>query len=537
MSQGATLLHLRGAAGMDAIYRKICWRLLPLLVLCCAVAWLDRVNVDLVARHIGASAAVRDHVHSWGMAAFFLGCCAFAIPGSLLFDRLGTRKMLLCLMLSWAVLSAASAFVPTPPVFYLLRFLLGACEAGFFPGMILYLTCWFPSGRRARAIAVFAAGAVAAAMLAAPLSAAILKTLAPMATVAPMTSSASPGPFAGWQWLLLAQAALPLLLGVYAWCYLDDSPDDAGWLTSFEQQMVGQDLARDEAQRHGGSAKDVDDRPAPPALAVLWGLLCSRTIVLLGAANLLLICAGFAIVHWAPAMLLRWSAGAAVQLTQSTPAAPPVYLGRMVQMVHIGQPGQSPPSTQPALPSAVPDAAGLASTAGADGSVSMLTMVGIVCLAGVVGMVAIGHDSDRRRERRGHFVASTVLAAGGLGLAIAADGMLAWSLAGLALATIGLAAAAPLLQAIVTDLLTRAQMATGVALVTSMGVLGAALGPALAVRLLAWGDAAALLATLVGACLAAGLLLLLALRLAPRRGGPASHSGQPDKLTRTSERH
>ena len=471
MSQGATLLHLRGAAGMDAIYRKISWRLLPLLMLCCAVAYLDRVNVDLVARHIGASLAFRDHVHNWGMAAFFIGYGVFAIPCNLLLEHLGTRKMLLRTMLGWAAFSAASAFVRSPLEFYLIRFLLGVFEAGFFPGVILYLTWWFPSGRRARAIALFAASTLAAALLAAPLSAAMLQALAPLDL------------FDGWQWLLLAQALPPLVLGVFAWWYLDDRPGEADWLSSFEQQMVAQDLARDEAHRHGGSSKDVDvdEHEAPAALAVLWALLRDRTMMLLGVANLLLTCAGFAIVHWSPPLLQRWTAGA-----------------------------QLPPA-QLALLALVPG------------------------LAGIVGMVAIGYDSDRRRERRGHFVASTVLAAGGLGLTIAADGALAWSLAGLALATIGIASATPLLLAIVTDLLTRTQMAIGVALITSLGVLGGAFGPALGTRLLAWGDTAAMLAALVGAYLAAGLLLLLALRLAPRRGDPASLRAHGDKLARNSD--
>ena len=333
MSQGATLLHLRGAAGMDAIYRKISWRLLPLLMLCCAVAYLDRVNVDFVARHIGASLAFRDHVHSWGMAAFFIGYCMFAVPSNLLLEHLGTRKMLLRMMLGWAACSAASAFVRAPIEFYLIRFLLGVFEAGFFPGVILYLTWWFPSGRRARAIAVFAASTLAAVMLATPLSSAMLQALTPLDL------------FDGWQWLLLAQAAPPLVLGVFAWWYLDDRPGDAEWLSSFEQQMVAQDLARDEARRHGGSDKDVDmgDADAPSALAVLWGLLRDRTMVLLGAANLLLTGASFAIVHWSPALLQRWTASDPAQL---------------------------------ALLSLVPG------------------------LAGIVGMLAIGYDSDRRRERR-----------------------------------------------------------------------------------------------------------------------------------------
>lgn len=466
MSQGATLLHLRGAAGMDAIYRKISWRLLPLLMLCCTVAYLDRVNVDIVQRHIGASLAFRDHVHSWGMAAFFIGYGVYAVPCNLLLEHLGMRKTLLRMMLGWAAFSAATAFVRTPFEFYLMRFLLGVFEAGFFPGVILYLTYWFPSGRRARAIAVFAASTLAAAIIAAPLSANMLQTLSVLTALDP------------WQWLLLTQAAPALLLGVFAWWRLDDQPGDADWLSGFEQQMVAQDLARDEARRHGGSEKDPDEHDAPSPLALLWTLARNRTFALLALTNLLLTGAGFAIAHWSPALLQRWTAADSAQLP---------------------------------LLAALPG------------------------LVGIAGMLAIGHDSDRRRERRGHFVASTVLAAGGLALAIAADGALGWSLAGLTLATIGIGAATPLLLAIATDLLPRRHMAIGIGAIASMGIAGGACGPALGARMLAWGDSAAMLAALAGGYLAAGLVLLLALRLAPRHGGLESQRGHGDKLARNSD--
>lgn len=444
MSQGATLLHLRGAAGMDAIYRKVSWRLLPLLMLCCAVAWLDRVNVDIVRQQLGASLGFGQHVHGWGMAAFFIGCGVFTIPATALLQQLGVRKALLRMMLGWAAFSAATAFVQTAFEFYLVRFLLGVFEAGFLPGVIVYLGSWFPAGRRARAFALFATSVVAAAFIAAPLSATMLAALP------------ASGALDGWQWLLLAQAAPALLLAIVAWAYLDDSVDDARWLSGFEQQMVAQDLARDEARRHGGSEKDDDDE-APATLAVLWLLLRDRTLMLLALVHLLLAAAGFALVYWAPSLLRRWMAGEA------------------------------------SLPAALPG------------------------LLAIIGMLAIGYDSDRRRERRGHFVASTVLAAGGLALAVAADDAMVWSLTGLVLAVTGLAAATPLLLAIVTDLLPRQHAAAGIALVAGAGVAGAAFGPALGARMLAWGDSAALLAAMAGACVTAGLMLLLALRLAPAR--------------------
>lgn len=153
-------------------------------------------------------------------------------------------------------------------------------------------------------------------------------------------------------------------------------------------------------------------------------------------------------------------------------------------------------------------------------------------LAGVAGMILIGYDSDRRRERRGHFVACMVLAAGGLGLAIAADNGLAWSLAGMSLASLGIASASPLLASILTDLLSRKRMSAGIALAGSFGLLGGAFSPALSARLLAWGGSAGMLAALIVMYLAAGLILLLALRLAPRRSGPDAKHGTNDKIAR-----
>lgn len=467
MNHSATLLHLRGAAGMDAIYRKIGWRLLPLLMLCCVIAYVDRVNVDLAQRQIGASLAFGNHVFSWGAGVFFIAYALFAIPCNLLLEKIGTRKMLLRMMLGWGAASAAGAFVRTPLEYYTIRFLLGMCEAGFFPGVILYLTYWYPARRRARAFAVFASATLIGGMLAAPLSDALLQGLHLHAGLQ------------GWQWLLLAQGLPAALVGIAAYFYLDDAPDDANWLSGFEQQMVRQDLDRDNAALAAAAGVDTDDdeddHDADEPLAVAWSLLRDPAICLLALANLLLAGASYALAHWAPALLERWASAGTL------PAA------------------------------------------------ALALMPGV---AGVVGMIAIGYDSDRRRERRGHFIACMVLAAGGLGLAIAADNALAWSLAGLSLASLGIASALPLLMSILTELLNRRRAALGIALVAGLGMMGGAFGPALGARLLAWGDSAALLAALIGMYLAAGLVLMLALRMAPRRGGPDAKHGLRDKMAR-----
>jgi len=463
MNQGARILHLRGAAGMAAIYRKISWRLLPLLMLCYIVAYLDRVNVGYIKLQMGASLDFSEQVYLSGALAFFAGYCLCGVPANLLLEKIGARKMLLRLMLCWGAVAAAGAFVREPVEFYVLRFLLGVLEAGFFPGVILYLTWWYPSARRARAFAIFASAALMAGLVAGPLCGASLESLH------------DAGVFDGWQWVLIAQGLPAVLLGVIAWCYLDDKPDDARWLSTFEQQMVAQDLERDEEALHGPAAGNEEEH-APSPLATVWSLLREPAISLLALSNLLLLGASCALVFWSPALMQRWGAGSHMQL---------------------------------GLLTAIPN------------------------LAGIAGMILIGYDSDRRRERRGHFFACMVLAAGGLGLAIAADNGLAWSLAGLTLATLGVAAAAPLLVTILTGMLERRRAASGIALVGSIGLLGGACGPALSERLLHWSGSAGMLAALIVLYLAAGAILLWALRLAPRRGGPDAGHGQTDKIARS----
>ena len=471
MSHGATLLHLRGAAGMDAIYRKISWRLLPLLMLCYAVAYLDRVNIGYAKLQIQDSLALSDQAYAWGVGMFFAGYCLFGLPANLLLEKIGARKTLLRMMLLWGAIAAAGAFVQTPVEFYLIRFLLGAFEAGFFPGAVLYLTYWYPAARRARVIAVFASAALMAGVVAGPLCAATLRGLHLYQGLQ------------GWQWMLVAQAAPAALLGVIAYFYLDDKPEDARWLSPFEQQMVEQALERDEVLLAAASGLDAnageeeDDDP-PSAFAISWSLLRTPAIGVLALSNLLLMGASYALAFWAPLLMQRWgmSAGSHMQL---------------------------------GLLSALPN------------------------IAGVIGMIVIGYDSDRRRERRGHFVACMVLAAGGLGLTIAADNALTWSLAGLSLASLGIASAAPLLVAILADLLARRRAAAGIALVCGFGLIGGAFGPALGQQAMAWGGSAAMLAALIVLYVAAGALLLLALRLAPRRGGLYAGHGHPDKMARS----
>jgi len=461
MNHGAKLLHLRGAAGMNAIYRKVSRRLLPLLMLCYAVAFLDRVNIGYAKLQMGAALDFSEQIYAWGAGAFFIGYGLFALPCNLLLEKIGARTTLLRIMLCWGVTAMASAFVLHPVEFYALRFLLGVFEAGFFPGVILYLTRWYPAARRARVIALFASAALLAGAAAGPLCSLTLDYMSQFDSLQ------------NWQWLLLLHGAPALLLGVAAYFTLAERPDDAAWLSPFEQQMIAQELERDEDAFH---APADEQAPPPSTAAVILSLLRDPALRLLAAANLLSMGATYTLTFWSPMLMQRWSVGS-----------------------HIA----------PELLAAIPG------------------------IAGAIGMVLICHDSDRRHERRGHFVACMVLAAGGLGMAIAADNGLAWSLAGLALASLGIASAPPLLVAILTTLLNRRRAAAGIALVCTSGLLGGAIGPACSERVLAWGGSSAMLAALIVVYVAAGAILLLALRRAPQHGGPDAGHGHSDKIARS----
>jgi len=447
-----------------ATMRHITLRLVPFLMLCYFFALLDRVNVGFASLQMNKDLGLSAAVFGLGSSLFFVAYFLFEVPSNLALEKFGARRWIARIMITWGVVSACMAFVVGPYSFYAMRLLLGAAEAGFFPGVVLYLTYWFPAERRARAIALFASAALMAGVAAGPLCGATLQYMHDY------------GGLDGWQWMLLMQGLPAALLGVVAYFYLDDKPEDARWLSSFEQQMIEQDLERDEAALNAGQPAVDSDAEPPSALATVWSLLREPSIALLALANLLLLAASYALVFWSPSLMQRWGAGSHMQL---------------------------------GLLAAIPN------------------------LAGAIGMILIGYDSDRRHERRGHFIACMVLAAGGLGLAIAADHNLTWSLAGLTLASLGIASASPLLVSIVTGLLNRRRAAIGIALVGSFGLLGGAVGPPLSERMLHWGGSAGMLAALIVLYLAAGAILLWALRLAPRRGGPDAGHGQTDKMARS----
>ena len=220
---------------VDALYARVTWRLLPLLFCCYLCAYLDRVNVGFAKLQMLDQLGFSETVYGFGAGIFFLGYFLFEIPSNLGLHRYGARRTIARIMIIWGVISAATWLVTTPTQFYVLRFLLGAAEAGFFPGIILYLTYWFPSTRRGRVTALFVTAVPIASVIGAPLSGYLLQ--------------AFDGRYgwAGWQWLFLLEALPSLLFGIATWFCLADRSADARWLTVEERDFIEAELARDNA--------------------------------------------------------------------------------------------------------------------------------------------------------------------------------------------------------------------------------------------------------------------------------------------------
>jgi MFS transporter, ACS family, tartrate transporter len=211
--------------------RKVTLRLIPFLFVLYIVAWLDRVNVGFAALQMNSDLGFSSAAFGFGSGVFFLGYCLFEVPSNLVLHRVGARRWIARIMISWGAISVAMMFVRTTLTFYILRFMLGAAEAGFFPGMIYYLSLWYPRAQRARAIAAF--------MTAVPLSGVIGGSLS-----GALLSLNGVSGLAGWQWLFLVEG-LPavLLLGVIVLVYLTDRPEAAQWLTPAERHWLANKLA------------------------------------------------------------------------------------------------------------------------------------------------------------------------------------------------------------------------------------------------------------------------------------------------------
>ena len=214
--------------------RKVTLRLIPFLFVLYIVAWLDRVNVGYAALQMNSDLGFSSAAFGFGSGVFFLGYCLFEVPSNLVLHRVGARRWIARIMMSWGAISVAMMFVRTTLAFYVLRFLLGAAEAGFFPGMIYYLSLWYPEAQRARAIAAFMTAVPVSGVIGGPLSGALL-------------SLNGVYELAGWQWLFLIEGLPAILLGMIVLVNLTDRPEAAHWLIPAERHWLVSKLATEPA--------------------------------------------------------------------------------------------------------------------------------------------------------------------------------------------------------------------------------------------------------------------------------------------------
>lgn len=228
---------------VDAVYSKIAKRIIPFLIVLFVVAWLDRVNVGFAKLQMVSDLGFSEAIYGFGAGVFYLGYLLFEVPSNLFLEKIGARKTIARITILWGLTSIATMFVKTSTSFYILRFLLGAFEAGLYPGVILYLTYWFPTERRAQMLGVFMTGVPIAGIIGGPISGWIMAVMGGHSGLA------------NWQWLFLLEGIPSILLGLLTLALIVDNPRDARWLNAGEKELVLADLERDRRQagprKHG----------------------------------------------------------------------------------------------------------------------------------------------------------------------------------------------------------------------------------------------------------------------------------------------
>ena len=283
---------------------RVARRLLPLLMACYFVAYLDRVNVGIASLTMNKALGFTSAVYGFGGGIFFLGYFIFEVPSNILLSKVGARVWIARILITWGIISACTAFIVGPVSFYSVRFLLGIAEAGFFPGIILYLTWWFPSYYRSRIVGVFMAAIPISNILGSLVSGFLLDL---------------DGWFgiAGWQWLFIMEAAPAVILGVVFWLYMTDWPSQASWLMPAQRDWLIARLNAERSQREAirhYSLKDalLDKRVLLLSLVYFGGTFAGYGIVLFQPQIVHRLAAGFGMTGIINAIPYVFAAGAMV---------------------------------------------------------------------------------------------------------------------------------------------------------------------------------------------------------------------------------
>lgn len=267
---------------IDKLFSKVTRRLVPFLFVCYLFSYIDRSNVGFAQLQMKTSLGFSDAAYGIGATMFFVGYALFEVPSNLLLQRIGARATIFRIMLLWGATSAAMMFVRTPAEFYVMRFLLGVFEAGFFPGIVFYLTSWFPSNRRASVLALLLTASVASGIVTGPVSGVVLKSLHDV------------GGLEGWQWMFVVEGVPTMLIAALVFVLLPDRPDQAKWLDADEKALIRRELADVGGVRERGSLVHVLRDPRVYLLA--FGIFVNG-------------CAGHFLAFWVPTLIRELGVG------------------------------------------------------------------------------------------------------------------------------------------------------------------------------------------------------------------------------------
>ncbi|MGO9620755.1 MAG: MFS transporter [Desulfobaccales bacterium] len=380
------------------VYRKITWRLLPFLLLCYMVAQIDRFNIGFAKLQFVRDLHLNDAIFGVAASMFAVGYVIFEVPSNLMLARIGVRKTLLRIMVLWGIFASLLSFAQGANYLYIMRFLLGVAEAGFFPGIIVYLTYWYPDRHRGRIMSLFVIAVPIAGVFGGPLAGALMDRFHGIFGLQ------------GWQWLFLMEGFPAVVLGVIAYFYLQDKPEQAGWLSTAEKQVVIDDLEADRAAGPTKSPKNFREALGDPKIYLLsfiyFAYFCSLNTILL----------------WSPTLL------------------------RSVGLKTVTAIGW---------------------------------WSGLISVISTLGMVAVGYSSDRLMERRWHVALCGITAAVCFLLLPLASQNPGLTIVLLVVASIGIFSVLSLFWTIPSAYLGSSAMAGGIALISSIGYLGAVVSPTL----------------------------------------------------------
>jgi D-galactonate transporter len=387
------------ASAKDALYSKITWRILPFMFAAYVINQLDRTNISFAKLRFMSDLGLSEVAYGLGAGLFFVGYVVFEVPSNLYLEKAGARKTFIRIMILWGAMSMVTALVRTPAELYVARFLTGAAEAGFVPGVILYLTYWFPAAHRGRISSLFFMAIAFAGISGGPISGLILHSSNGLANLK------------DWQWLFIVEGAPAVILGVIAYLWLDDKPADAKWLSESEKTMLEQDLLANGQQRK--STKH-------PGWVTFVTVLRDPRVYVAALAYFAIIAGNNVLTLWIPTVITGFG---------------------VKDVVNVG------------LLSSIPYA------------------------VGAIGMFVVARHSDRKQERRWHTTCAMLVTGAAYAVlgGFLQDPLVAMIL--LIIAALGIYSAVTIFWTIPPTYLSGDSAASGIALVSSLGMFGGFFSP------------------------------------------------------------